>query len=84
MVAVAKDLMDMKVSELKDELDARGKGRTGSKPFLRRRLHATICACGDGGRRRRRAGVSLVRRGVWLPTLLRLSLLPLISPLPSS
>ena len=42
MVVVAKDLMDMKVGELKDELEAREEARTGPKPFLRCRLHAAI------------------------------------------
>ena len=34
----------MKVGELKEELEARGEGRTGNKAWLRRRLHAAI-AC---------------------------------------
>ena len=42
MEAVAKDLMQMKVAELKEELEARGEAKTGSKAWLRRRLHATI------------------------------------------
>ena len=42
MRAVAKDLMAMKVAELKDELEARGEARSGSKAWLRRRLHAAI------------------------------------------
>ena len=40
--SVAKDLMAMKVAELKDELEARGEARSGSKAWLRRRLHAAI------------------------------------------
>ena len=36
------DLMDMKVPQLKDELEARGETKTGCKPWLRRRLHAAI------------------------------------------
>ena len=42
MKAVSKDLMDMKVPQLKDELEARGETKTGCKPWLRRRLHAAI------------------------------------------
>ena len=42
MVAVAKDLMAMKVTELKDELEARDEPKTGNKAWLRRRLHAAI------------------------------------------
>ena len=42
MRAVAKDLMAMKVAELKAELEARGEGKTGNKACLRRRLHAAI------------------------------------------
>ena len=42
MEAVAKDLMQMKVAELKEELEARGEAKTGSKAWLRRRLHAAI------------------------------------------
>ena len=36
------DLMDMKVPQLKDELEARGETKTGCKPWLRGRLHAAI------------------------------------------
>ena len=42
MRAVEKDLMAMKVAELKEELEARGEGKTGNKAWLRRRLHAAI------------------------------------------
>ena len=42
MKAVDKDLLAMKVGELKEELEARGEGRTGNKAWLRRRLHAAI------------------------------------------
>ena len=42
MQAVDKDLMAMKVAELKDELEARGEVRSGNKAWLRRRLHAAI------------------------------------------
>ena len=46
MQAVNKDLMAMKVAELKEELkeelEARGEGKTGNKAWLRRRLHAAI------------------------------------------
>ena len=37
-----KDLMAMKVTELKEELEARGEARTGNKAWLRRRLHSAI------------------------------------------
>ena len=39
--------MAMKVAELKEELEARGEGKTGNKAWLRRRLHgawAQSCA----------------------------------------
>ena len=42
MQAVQKDLMAMKVAELKEELEARGEAKTGCKAWLRRRLHAAI------------------------------------------
>ena len=42
MVAVDKDLMAMKVDELKEELEARGEAKSGNKAWLRRRLHAAI------------------------------------------
>ena len=42
MQAVAKDLMAMKVAELKEELEARGEAKTGNKAWLRRRLHAAV------------------------------------------
>ena len=42
MQAVAKDLLVMKVTELKEELEVRGEGVTGNKAWLRRRLHAAI------------------------------------------
>ena len=42
MEAVQKDLMAMKVAELKEELEARGEVKTGAKAWLRRRLHAAI------------------------------------------
>jgi hypothetical protein len=42
MRAVNKDLMEMKVSELKEELEARGEGVSANKAWLRRRLHAAI------------------------------------------
>ena len=42
MQVVNKDLMAMKVAELKEELEARGEGKTGSKAWLRRRLHTAI------------------------------------------
>ena len=34
--------MSMKVTELKEELEARGESKTGNKAWLRRRLHAAI------------------------------------------
>ena len=42
MEAVAKDLMEMKVAELKEELAARDEPLSGNKAWLRRRLHAAI------------------------------------------
>ena len=42
MQAVQKDLMDMLVRELKEELEARDQPRTGNKAWLRRRLHGAI------------------------------------------
>ena len=42
MKAVDKDLMEMKVAELKEELSARGEAVSGNKAWLRRRLHAAI------------------------------------------
>ena len=42
MMVVSKDLMDMKVTELKDELNGRDEPKTGNKAWLRRRLHAAI------------------------------------------
>ena len=43
MEAVSKDLMEMKVAELKEELEARDELKTGNKAWLRRRLHgATV------------------------------------------
>ena len=42
MRAVTKNLMAMKVTELKEELEARGEGKTGNKAWLRRRLHGAI------------------------------------------
>ena len=42
MRAGTKDLLAMKVAELKEELEARGEARSGNKAWLRRRLHAAI------------------------------------------
>ena len=42
MQQVSKDLMAMKVTDLKDELEARGEAKSGNKAWLRRRLHAAI------------------------------------------
>ena len=42
MKVVDKDLMAMKVDELKVELEARYEVKTGNKAWLRRRLHAAI------------------------------------------
>ena len=42
MEAVDKDLMEMKVAELKEELAARDEPLSGNKAWLRRRLHAAI------------------------------------------
>ena len=36
------DLMEMKVSELREELEAPDEAKSGCKPWLRRRLHAAI------------------------------------------
>ena len=51
-----KDLMDMKVDELKEELEARGEATSGNKAWLRRRLHSAIVRCHlDEERRKRHA-----------------------------
>ena len=42
MQVVQKDLMDMLVKELKEELEARDQPKTGNKAWLRRRLHGAI------------------------------------------
>ena len=42
MNAVQKDLMEMKVTELKEELASRDEPVSGNKAWLRRRLHAAI------------------------------------------
>ena len=42
MEAVDKDLMEMKVAELKEELAARDELLSGNKAWLRCRLHAAI------------------------------------------
>ena len=42
MQAVLKDLMDMTVNELREELEARGQPRSGPKAWLRRTLHSAI------------------------------------------
>ena len=42
MQAVGKDLMAMKVTELKEELAARDEALSGNKAGLRPRLHAAI------------------------------------------
>ena len=42
MQKVQKDLMPMKVAELKEELEAREEAKSGDKAWLRRRLHAAI------------------------------------------
>ena len=39
---VKKDLMDMLVRELKEELEARSESKTDNKAWLRRRLHGAI------------------------------------------
>ena len=44
MRAVSKDMMEMKVTELKEELGARDEPVSGNKAWLRRRLHAASCA----------------------------------------
>ena len=45
MRAVNKDLMTMKVTELKEELEARGEATSGNKAWLRRRLAASRRSC---------------------------------------
>ena len=42
MEAASKDLMQMKVEELKEELEARDELKTGNKAWLRRRLRGAI------------------------------------------
>ena len=42
MKAVEQDLMDMTVVQLQEELEVRGEVKSGSKAWLRRRLHAAI------------------------------------------
>ena len=42
MNAVEKDLMEMKVTELKEELASRNEPVSGNKAWLRRRLHTAI------------------------------------------
>lgn len=42
MRKVQKDLVAMKVVELKEELGERGEALSGNKAWLRRRLHAAI------------------------------------------
>jgi hypothetical protein len=42
MKQVNKNLMAMKVDELKEELEVRGEATSGNKSWLRRRLHAAI------------------------------------------
>ena len=54
MEVLHKDLMDMKVTELKDELEARSQAKTGNKAWLRRRLHAAIVRSHLGEERRER------------------------------
>ena len=49
-----KDLMAMKVTELKEELAARGEALSGNKAWLRRRLHAAIVRAHLEARARRR------------------------------
>ena len=41
-MAVQKDLKDMLVKELKEELEARDQPKTDNKAWLRRRLHGAI------------------------------------------
>ena len=49
MQAVSRDLMAMKVTELREELAARSEPVSGNKPWLRRRLHAaSVCEYLDG------------------------------------
>ena len=66
MKVVKKGLMAMKVTELKEELEARSESVSGNKAWLRRRLHAAIL-CKQLRRERRarvqRAGVGRVGEG---------------------
>ena len=54
MTAVRKDLMAMRVVDLKEELTARGETTQGNKAWLRRRLHAAILRAGAEAAARRR------------------------------
>ena len=42
MLVADRDLMDLKVTQLKEELKERGEKRTGNKAWLRRRLHGAM------------------------------------------
>ena len=53
MTAVDKDLMAMRVVDLKEELTARGETTQGNKAWLRRRLHAAILRAEAEAARRR-------------------------------
>ena len=63
MVEVKKDLMEMKVAELREELGARGEIQSGNKAWLRRRLHAAIV--------RARTSTRAPRRGSERPKISR-------------
>ena len=65
MRVVTKDLMAMKVDELKEELSAREEATSGNKSWLRQRLHAAIVReyLDEGGGLERVFGLSCVR---WL------------------
>ena len=66
--------MAMKVAELKEELEARGEGKTGNKAWLRRRLHAAILhdylevAPADEGIKRERERDPIFPRACGAPT----------------
>ena len=42
MLVADRDLMDLKVTQLKEELKERGEKRTGNKAWLQRRLHGAM------------------------------------------
>ena len=75
MRKVQKDLVAMKVVELKDELGERGEALSGSKAWLRRRLHAATeseklaSAAGGGGGSGEKKVTRLGRAWKWFLSL---------------